>query len=603
MARNLIVYKADEIVLFPKEFNIMPYRIAYGEYSREELLKSYFDGYPQIIKKEGSRPTYKIKIEKDIMVPMRDGVKLAVDIYRPDVENERFPTLIAWGMWGKDNQDVVFWLGAYPQQYYYSPLWDGTLEAGNIQYFTSRGYVVVIPDPRGVGKSEGGPITGLDELHNPNDIYDLIEWVVKQPWSNGRVGMIGPSSYSFSQLLIAQNPPQALKAIFPIEAWYPGETSFTGMLDLTLMGIFHGGHILDSTLPIAKWGEPRILKQLSKEELEKRLNELLEHPDIKFLPKVRSILKYPRDPVFFDALLTWLHPLPPLGGLDNIKIPIYIGATRGGGARVYYHAAFEAYEKAKSSIKKMIFLPPGLPSSPWVEYHDEVIRWYDYWLKDIDNGIIDEPRVKVFITGVNKWKFLEDWPPKAEYVKMYPSKDGLTMEQPTEGFEEFTQPALYEDPTVYALLYTSEPLNEDIQTIGWVAFYLEASIDKNDVNWFIDLIDISPDGTKQFVSEGWLRASYREIDSNKSRPELPIYKVKEPIPVPPNERVKYVIRMSPAAHVFKRNHKIGVIIRTQEDLFGRLQRGGVMFLPRGETVKVRVYFGENTYLYMPVTGK
>lgn len=602
---KVTVYRADEVLLLPEPYRPHSTKIQYGSIDRDSLLKMYFDGYPQLIKSEGSRPIYdKIKVEKDVMVSMRDGVRIAVDIYRPDADG-KFPALVAWGMWGKDNQEVVLWLRDYPQAYWFTPLWDGTLEAGDIPYLVARGYAVVIPDPRGVGKSEGGPITGLDELHNPNDIYDLIEWVAKQPWCNGNVGMIGPSSYSFSQLLIAQNPPSALKAIFPIEAWYIGETSFTGMFDQTLMGIFHGGHIYDSTLPVARWGEPRSLKALPKDVLEARINELLNHPDIKYNPKIRSILKYPRDPVFFDALINWLHPQPPLGGLENIKIPIYVGATRGAGARVYYHAAFEAFDKAQSRVKKMIFLPPGLPSRPWVEYSDEVVRWYDYWLKGIDTGILDEPPIKIFVTGINKWKFENEFPPsRVQWTKYYPSLDGsLITEPPTLGVDTFTQPAPYEDPTVVSLLYQSDPLTEDLEIIGWVTMYLEAAIDKTDVNWFIDLIDIWPDGRKQFVSEGWLRGSFRALDESKSKPWLPIYKVQEPIPITPGKREQYVIRMSPAAHVFKAGHRIGLIIRTQEDLFGRLQRAGVMFMPRMERITVNVFLGPNTYVLLPITGK
>ncbi|WP_338602702.1 CocE/NonD family hydrolase [Sulfolobus tengchongensis] len=600
------VFKADEILLALEPYRPYPFKIK-EKIDKNKLLSMYFDGYPQLVKtdKLSELTPYNLKIEKNIMVQMRDGTKIAVDIYRPDVENEKFPALLAWGMWGKENQEVVFWLRDSPQPYWFSPLWDGSLEAGDIPFLVSKGYAVVIPDPRGIGKSEGGPITGIDELHNPNDIYDLIEWIALQQWCNGNIGMIGPSSYSFSQLLIAQNPPPHLKAIFPIEAWYIGETSFTGMFDLTLMGIFHGGHIYDSTLPVAHFGAPRSMKLLPKDILEFRIKELLDHPDIKFNSKVRSILMYPRDPVFFDALLSWLHPTGVLGGLEKIEIPIYIGSTRGGGARVYYHAGFEAYDKAVSKFKKMIFLPPGLPARPWVEYSDEVIRWYDYWLKGIDTGIMDEPPIKIFVSGINKWKFENEFPPaRAQWTKFYPLLGGgLSTEPPSSGIESFTQPPPYEDPTVYALFYESMPLSEDIEIIGWVSFYLEASIDKTDINWFIDLIDIYPDGKKQFVSEGWLRGSFRTLEEAKSKPWLPIYKIQDPIPITPGRVERYVIRMSPAAHVFKAGHKIGIIIRTQEDLFGRLQRAGVIFLPRMEKITVNVVLGSNTYILLPITNK
>jgi len=88
---------------------------------------TYFDGYPQIIKQEGSKPVYKIRKEKDIIVVMRDGVRTLVDVYRPDIEGEKFPAILAWGAWGKDAQEAIAWNYDKPQPYYDSPFWDGSM--------------------------------------------------------------------------------------------------------------------------------------------------------------------------------------------------------------------------------------------------------------------------------------------------------------------------------------------------------------------------------------------------------------------------------------------------------------------------------------------
>ena len=130
--------------------------------------------------------------EKDVAVPMRDGVNLSVDIYRPD-STEKFPALLAFSIYNKDLQgpDVAKTL---PPQPAWSSLWAGLLEAGDTNFFVSRGYVHVIGSPRGVGKSDGGGSRQWDS-------YDLIEWIAAQPWCDGNVGMVGfPASAPSSSM-------------------------------------------------------------------------------------------------------------------------------------------------------------------------------------------------------------------------------------------------------------------------------------------------------------------------------------------------------------------------------------------------------------------
>jgi hypothetical protein len=124
--------------------------------------------------------------EKDVAVPMRDGINLSIDVYRPD-DDGKFPALLAFSIYNKDLQgpDVA---EALPPQPAWSSLWAGLLEAGDTKFFVSRGYVHVIGSPRGVGKSDGGGSRQWDS-------YDLIEWIAQQPWCDGNVGMVGISGF------------------------------------------------------------------------------------------------------------------------------------------------------------------------------------------------------------------------------------------------------------------------------------------------------------------------------------------------------------------------------------------------------------------------
>jgi putative CocE/NonD family hydrolase len=148
--------------------------------------------------------------ERDISVAMRDGTRLAVDVYRPDKPGS-YPVLYAAALHNKDLQgpDIADIL---PPQPAHAPLWFGPIEAGDTRRFIANGYVHVIAQPRGSAKSEG------HYGHEDTDHYDLIEWITKQPWSNGKVGMVGISGYAGEQWRAAAQGHPALKAIFPYDA-------------------------------------------------------------------------------------------------------------------------------------------------------------------------------------------------------------------------------------------------------------------------------------------------------------------------------------------------------------------------------------------------
>ena len=125
-------------------------------------------------------PTYSGMIaEKDVLVPMRDGVKIAIDVYRPDT-SDKLPALLAFSIHNKDLQgpDVAEASLTHPA---WSMLWTGPAEAGDTRFFVGRGYVHVIGNPRGIGKSEAGGSRAFDS-------YDLIEWIAGRPWCDGNVG-------------------------------------------------------------------------------------------------------------------------------------------------------------------------------------------------------------------------------------------------------------------------------------------------------------------------------------------------------------------------------------------------------------------------------
>lgn len=164
---------------------------------------------------ENSKPIHKMKIEKDILISMRDGIRIAADIYRPNAKG-RFPALLAFSPFSKELQALVL---TFPPQNRPNPLWDGCIEAGNPAYTVPRGYAHVIADSRGTGGSEGvySNMGGMGKQGYTigQDGYDMVEWIAKQPWCDGNVGMIGISIFAMAQIQTAAERPPHLKAIFP----------------------------------------------------------------------------------------------------------------------------------------------------------------------------------------------------------------------------------------------------------------------------------------------------------------------------------------------------------------------------------------------------
>ena len=599
------IYSGKEIQAHIPNYVPQPQPVPYGE----AVTGVYFDGYPQVIKSELPQPKYQVKVEKDVMVTLRDGVRIAVDVYHPDVEGEKFPAILCWGEWGKDSQDIVAWMAQTPQKYLDSPFWNGSIEGCDYTYTVPRGYIHVIAEPRGIGNSEGVNL-GDATLHDRRDIYDTVEWIAAQPWCTGKVVMMGPSSYSRAQLQAGQEPAPHLVALRPDEAPEPfAAENFTGIFDPLLYNVHTGVHAYDQQPPVSyhqpeQRMQPRFLTQYTKEEQKRLLQELLDDPDIKYNLKFYPEVRYPASsPSLVDDLLYFKHPVPLDNGFQNLKVPMYIGTAWNN--RLYEWGTFEAFRKANvpEKQKKLIVYPPMFPARPYAWYHDEGVRWFDYWVKGEDNGIMDEPQVKIFVMGVNKWKFENEWPlARTQYTKFYlQPQGGLSTEPVAAGSapESFTQPAPYLDPTVYCLRYATQPFSKDTEVTGELALHLEAAIDIDDTNWMVDVVDVDPQGGRFVISSGQLKAKFRALDEEKSLPHRPVHLRQEPVPVTPGEVNRYDIALTPTANVFLKGHRMEVILRNQDDMMGPLAKNGVYLLPFMRTVTHTIYFGQS-HLLVPV---
>lgn len=523
-------------------------------------------------------PTYaKIIAETDVTVPMRDGVNLSIDIYRPE-SSDRFPALLAFSIYNKDLQgpDVA---KALPPQPAWSSLWAGLLEAGDTKFLVSRGYVHIIGSPRGVGKSDSGGSRLFDS-------YDLIEWIAQQPWCDGNVGMVGISGFGAEQFHVARQNPPHLKAIFPLDPRgaygtmgsfreeYPG-----GVLHLFRYLIMHFAALHGSK------GKPGQLPP----EKEAQWQEAMNNPDYKMYPHIYNVLtqKGQHMPPYFQLLIDPYDNEAVVeeaeNSFENIKVPTYTGS--GWYAYTYkthLNGAQNYFEKI-TAPKKLMFVGPAHLDRPFHSLHSEILRWHDHWLKNIDTGIMKEPPVRYWVMGANEWRSGTDWPlQETQWTKFYlNSWERLSPAPfvPSSADDDLPPDAFVQMPptlttSVQKLRYLSDPMPADVLVAGPAVLNLFAEIDQDDTNWFVTLKDVGPDvsirsvreGERELprdlpereVTRGWLKASHRAIDQKRSKPWRPWHPLtrKAQKKVAPGEVIEYAIEILATANLFRRGHRI-----------------------------------------------
>ncbi len=548
------------------------------------------------MKKEPSQPIYSTREEgRDIMVRMRDGTKLAIDIYRPDAPG-KFPALLAFSGHNKflQSPDVI---EACNNQPAWAPLWCGPAEGGDTKFLTSRGYVHVIGNPRSFGHSDPGD----PWVAGNTDAYDLIEWIAEQPWCDGNVGMVGISWFGLNQMIAAKTQPPHLKAIFPYD---PCNLSFR---DLYPGGVMHTFwfHLLKFSAE-----NPSEVKLTPEEE--KCCKEAYENPDYRMYPHIFNVLerKGKLATGFFKDII---NPYEPENQeeiekeLQKIRIPFYTGSGYYGiYYKMHFFNAFRHWQYCQSSpFKRLLINGPAHLPRPWTAFHDEVLRWYDYWLKGIDTGIKDEPRVKIWVMGGNRWRYSDHWPLKeTQWTKLYlESWERLRWEPFTPASRDgidapdcFAQMPLSQTRHVQKLIYMTDPLSKDTEVTGPLSLHFWAEIDQPDTNWIIIIKDVGPDVSVQTaregemerprvfereVTRGWLKASHRALDEKKSLPGQPFHPLTRSAqkPVVPGEINKYDVQIAPTSNLFKRDHRICVEITAMDVPTGVAGDSAVEYIP------------------------
>jgi len=510
-----------------------------------------------------SQPKYSMIEEKNRFVAMRDGVKLACDVFRPDAPGS-YPALLSYSLYGKDVQKVAEVLRPLSPRH-----GNGGQEAGDTRFFVSRGYVHIIADTRGAGDSEG--VYNFQGKTEQEDGYDLIEWIAAQPWCDGNVGMLGMSYFAVVQNLVAATQPPHLKAIAPYEAYtdrYRHSVYHGGVLN---EGFFHQwwGHVSIGTM------QPLVYDTLSKEEVSRRVAALMQTPEVQESPYLHIQLKYPeKNPLVFDFLVQphdgpYYWERSAYTKMDRIKIPVLLMA-RWSGWPIHLAGAFQAWEGLDTTKKMMIMETKETsgPRRPWRDHQDIILRWYDHWLKGIDTGMMREPPINILVKGRNAFRDEYEWPLKrTQWTKFWLKSGGALApgEPGGDGTEVFTNdPYITQGKFAPGPNFSTAPLEKDLEITGPIALYLAAAIDRPDATWVVTIKDQLPDGSARVVTKGWLRASHRKLDAARSKPYKPYHPHIESEPVPVNDVVEYAIEIKETSMVFLKGHRLLLEVRGQD---------------------------------------
>lgn len=467
--------------------------------------------------KEGAMPlAADVVIDQDAPVQLRDGATIRADIYRPN-DGEEHPTIMWYAPYGKRGSLLNMDAFGHPTRMDVPKDWEDGLnsfEAPNPSYWVSHGYAVVSPDPRGVGMSEGNAYAwGSGQT---KDEYDLIEWIARQPWSNGRVGLTGTSYLAMSQYAVAGANPPHLSAIAP---W---EGAFSPYKDTILRG----------GIPDVGFSQSLSNGIYSNTMVEDVPSMAGEHP-------------------FYDAY--WADKDPDVA---SAKVPAYVVASWTNA--VHSQGSVQAFEEIGSKDKWLRISN----THEWTDYYnpkhvEDLRKFFDHYLKGIDNGWEDTARVRMSVLDPINGDVVdrpEDSFPEAEELDLYLAREGdkLKLSTSPQAAEDSVSYDASDDDGV-RFTYTFE---EDVEWIGYSSLRLWFEIEDGydaDVYAYVRKLDASGNAIECKVvtgrtypgPNGQLRASFREIDEESSTTLAPKLKLEGLSLVEPNVPVALEIPFWP----------------------------------------------------------
>ena len=486
-------------------------------------------------------------------------VKLATDVFLPkDIKDgEQLPTVLYLTRYIRSLRAKWFikWLK--------NPIF-GQVSEKEVKFWTSHGYAVVLVDVRGTGSS-----TGVRPMEfSPAEIKDgkhVVDWIIKQKWSNGKVGSTGVSYLGTTAELLLVNQHPAVKACIPRsnifdlynDIAYPGGIPHKAFIevwrDLTL-------NLDTANFEIVSKQAKRLIKSASRVKGDKRkrnYKQAMEDHSNNF-----DIFKALFEIEFKDEI----HPTLSKP-ITAYSISNYIDEISHSGTAIYRIDGWWDGGLSKSAVYGYLTTPntkrltigpwdhgPAQNVSPFNESAEvtfnikaEMLRFFDHYIKGIDNGIQNEPPVNYFTFGEEKWKTSDQWPPKEiEYHDVFLSENGELVFKESDvkagsktydvdytvgtgdaaGWNSMTENYRFGGPISYPdraevnkkmTVFKTTPLQEATEITGHVIVDLYMSISEKDGGVFVYLEEVSPEGFVQYITEGELRVVHRKVADKNDR--------------------------------------------------------------------------------------
>jgi putative CocE/NonD family hydrolase len=520
-----------------------------------------------------ARASAPVIVQYNVMVPMRDGVRLATDIHRP-AKAGRYPAILVRDPY--ENGTEARWMAA-------GRMW------------AEHGYVFVFQNVRGREDSEGSFYPYLAEA---NDGYDTDQWLARQPWSNGKVGTIGQSYDATVQWLSAPLRSPALAAIAPRMTpfdYYSDVDYVGGALSLGTR-IWWAALVGGRTTQSAPLDWPTLIWHLPLDTFDRALGMNLPHW---------------RDWIAHPSYDDYWRPVNMEARLTDMDVPAF---SVGGWYDVFLRGTLSSYTGMRKYARsrrardgqRLLIGPWPHTSRPTARLGDLdfgpasvltfdtlYLPWFDHWLKGENAAYQKEAPVRIFIMGENRWRSESEWPlARTHYTNYYFRGDGRANGLGGDGKLETQAPGASEPPDHYAydprvpvptvggslmfpmtppgpfdqskvearqdvLVFTSASLATDTEVTGPLTVTLYAASSAVDTDFTAKLTDVYPDGKSYNLQDGIIRARYRES-------------IRKPTLIEPGRVYQYTIDLWATSNLFKRGHRIRVDISSSN--FPRFDR-------------------------------
>lgn len=540
-----------------------------------------------------SAAKYEVKVQSSVGVPMRDKLKLATDLYLPAGEG-KFPVILVRTPYKKEMVEL------------------------QARYYARRGYAVAVQDCRGRFSSPGVWEPFVNEAR---DGYDTIEWLARQPWCTGKVGMIGGSYVGWVQWWAASQRPPHLVTIIPNVA--PPDPFYNIPYEygaFFTVGAIWWADILESNAT-ADLGGVVISRIMERKYLKLLLPLPVIDLDKAVLGKENSYwrrwIQHPVNDAYWEQASF-------LERLKNVRLPVFHQSGWFDGDGIGTKLNYLGMKRHGHPHQKLVLGPWGhtdtasrrlgdrdFGAQALIDLQRDYLRWFDYWLKGIDNGILKEPLVKIFAMGSNQWLEGDVYPlPYTRFEKWYLASGGhantskgdgkLTPQPPPADAppDRYTYdpgdptpaPSYYEESeeeekivrsaeekkTIREeypekvtqtrrdiLVYVSEPFQEPFTFAGPVSAVLYASSSARDTDWFMTLLELDPQGKQFRLGTAKLRARFRR---STKKPEL----------LKPGEIYEYKLDLWQTGITLPKGHRLRVEVASAYfPLFSRnLNTGG-----------------------------